>query len=49
MSAGWVILGHVYYTRGLVAVNNMNDVYDIMKSPFPILGYSGGLAIDTFL
>ena len=49
MSAGWVILGHVYYTRGLVAVNNMNDVYDIMKSPFSILGYSGGLVIDAFL
>ena len=49
MSVGWVILGHVYFTRIIDVVYNIEDIPYVLKSPLAAFGYSSTICIDAFL
>lgn len=46
---GWVIFGHVYATRLLSPIYNIEDLSTMFKSPLAAFGYSSPICLDAFL
>lgn len=48
MSVMWVIISHIFITRCLGVVYNLEDVPYVYQSPLRAFDYSGAIVVDTF-